>query len=304
MRRARLLAVAILVITVLVLTYFYSTMETTEIATSMNTGPVCQGKSANINQSSPTTTRNRSIHEVLQLGFMQDFSSLQYNLTAVSQNDSFGFGPSYLLDGFSNEGYWYQIGIVWNWSIASVQGSYSPGFHVIYAVWAKNYAIIYPLLVSNGGHGPGLANLTNARNGDLILLSLTFARGNVSMSAYDWNSTSKFNASFDAFGATTLVGGPPSSPFPSNVEVEWYHVQTFFCSNVKVTFSNFNYPLSQGWMCIEEDNAGNSLANRTNIIFGGCFPGTLNYSSNPSLPRSFELGGTVVYSDAYEFVAM
>ena len=107
---------------------------------------------------------------------------------------------------------------------------------------------------------------------NIILLSLTFARGNVSMSAYDWNSTSKFNASFDAFGATTLVGGPPSSPFPSNVEVEWYHVQTFFCSNVKVTFSNFNYPLSQGWMCIEEDNAGNSWQTEPILSLEDAFP--------------------------------
>jgi len=44
-----------------------------------------------------------------QLGttFTQDFSSLAYNVTALAQADADGYGPGYLLNGLTPEGYWY-----------------------------------------------------------------------------------------------------------------------------------------------------------------------------------------------------
>jgi hypothetical protein len=64
-----------------------------------------------------------------QLGmtFCEDFSSLAYNVTAVDQTDPYGYGPAYLLNGLSNEGYWYQVGISYNWPYSGING-YSQGF--------------------------------------------------------------------------------------------------------------------------------------------------------------------------------
>ncbi|MDG6981515.1 MAG: hypothetical protein JRN51_10450, partial [Nitrososphaerota archaeon] len=42
--------------------------------------------------------------------FTQDFSTLAFNVTAVGQVDSNGYGPGYLLNGLTAAGYWYQVG--------------------------------------------------------------------------------------------------------------------------------------------------------------------------------------------------
>jgi hypothetical protein len=49
--------------------------------------------------------------------FGQSFNSLSVNVTAVEQSDGNGYGPSYLLNGVTNDGYWYQVGLSWNWPV-------------------------------------------------------------------------------------------------------------------------------------------------------------------------------------------
>ena len=38
-------------------------------------------------------------------------NSVVYNVTAINQNDSNFNGPAYLVNGYSNDGIWYQLGI-------------------------------------------------------------------------------------------------------------------------------------------------------------------------------------------------
>ncbi len=54
------------------------------------------------------------------------YSQLEFNVTAVAQCDTNGYGPAYLLNGLSNTGYWYQVGINWDWPLQT--GGYIPGF--------------------------------------------------------------------------------------------------------------------------------------------------------------------------------
>src|SRR5580704_12041724 len=49
--------------------------------------------------------------EQLGITFTQDFSSLEYNVSALAQASPDGYGPGYLLNGLTPEGYWYQVGI-------------------------------------------------------------------------------------------------------------------------------------------------------------------------------------------------
>ena len=52
-----------------------------------------------------------------QLGttFTQDASSLAYTVIAVAQTGTDNYGPAYLLNGLGNTGYWYQVGLSYNW---------------------------------------------------------------------------------------------------------------------------------------------------------------------------------------------
>src|SRR5579871_5064841 len=120
--------------------------------------------------------------EQLGLTFTETFSSLAYNVTAVKQADSLGYGPAYLLNGLSNKGYWYQVGVSWDWPF--LDGGYSPGFGFNYEAFSYNGSSIFP---ANSG---GLDNFTGpVAEGDLIQLSLTFSGTNVTMKAFDWNSS-------------------------------------------------------------------------------------------------------------------
>ncbi|MDA4111492.1 MAG: hypothetical protein OK439_03070, partial [Thaumarchaeota archaeon] len=64
--------------------------------------------------------------EQLGLTFTESFSRLSYNVTAVEQQDSYGYGPAYLLNGLTNLGNWYQVGLSWDWPFLG--GGFAPGF--------------------------------------------------------------------------------------------------------------------------------------------------------------------------------
>jgi hypothetical protein len=256
--------------------------------------------------------------EGLSLGLFGNYESLSYNVTAVAQTDSFGYGPAYLVDGYTSSGHWYQVGIAYNWPLLSGSG-YLSGFHFFFQVWQTNGTMsIFP---NNGGGGlVALSSIVDT--GDLVQLSLAFQDGNVSMRAFDWNTSARASVSYSAFGDSQFVGGPPNS-HPTNIQTEWYHVDPYFCSEKRVTFSNFDHPFSSGWLCIAEEIytaniAGTQARNYTSPppngstnytpsngqVFSGCPNYPINYSSNPERTFSYSLGGTIMYSNASEFVTM
>ena len=274
-------------LTVLVLSssaviFYLSVHETVSddvFRTRMKTGSVCSGNiAAPSDNSSPANNASTPLpppnyQEVIELGFYQNFESLDYNVTAIAQNDSYGYGPAYLLDGVSSSGYWYQVGISWHWHFYG--RGYYPGFQFIYQIWAKNETPLYP------GNGAGLSNFsTPVNSGDIVLLSLKFNGGNVVMGFYDWNTSARESISFSAFGSSVFIGGPQRS-LASMLETEWYHTDANFCSNEKVTFSNFQHPISTAWMCISEQNyTGASSGINKPIVFGLC-AGSTTFSFLP-----------------------
>ena len=74
------------------------------------------------NSTFPTTAGKATYDQQVSMIFTQDFQALSYNVTAVSQTDSSGYGPAYLLNGLSDTGYWYQVGLAYNWPLASGNG--------------------------------------------------------------------------------------------------------------------------------------------------------------------------------------
>src|ERR1017187_3147568 len=85
---------------------------------------------------------NANYDEQLGVAFTQNFTSLKYNVTAVEQTDpTLGTGPAYLLNGLSNTGYWYQVGLSWNWSPGTNPGT---GFGVNYEVFDSSGNSIFP----------------------------------------------------------------------------------------------------------------------------------------------------------------
>ncbi|MCS4539658.1 MAG: hypothetical protein HYU03_03090, partial [Thaumarchaeota archaeon] len=208
---------------------------------------------------SPQTVRY-SDQYVLQ--FAKNSTSMQFNVTATAINDTYGFGPAYLVNGLSDAAYWYQLGLAWNW-VDSGGSSFSPGFNLIYQVWGPEDQPVYP---EDGK--VGIQSFSGPVNdGDLVQLSLVFSEGNVVMAAYDWNTTSSSLQSYPARG-THFSGSQGPSYFFSGLMTEWYHVDYEVCTTKTVSFSSNTVALESGWMCINRWSH-TSLAEgvRTQIAF-------------------------------------
>lgn len=130
-------------------------------------------------------------NEQFSLDFANNMTSLSYNVTAIAQNDTYGFGPGYWVNGLTNMNFWYQVGVSWNW----IRGQ---GFRFLYEVWnATSKKSIFP-------HSGGAGELTftkQIRSGDSVLLSLSFTGNEVNMSARDWKSNATVTMAFDSYGA-------------------------------------------------------------------------------------------------------
>ncbi len=219
---------------------------------------------------------------------------MAYNVTAVGQSDSNGYGPAYLLNGLTNNGYWYQVGVSFDWP--NLGGGYAPGFALNYEVFNPSSVSIFP---SEGG---GLGNFSGSvSSGDTVALKLYFSGGNVIMSANDLTSGATASVSYSDKGATTFVGlttPANSNGFFTGLMTEWYHASPYYSNEGKVTFSN-PQALSSAWMWIDEYEP-------SDFSWTGAFSaetsGASSYTSAPSTLQSLTSHGASEASNAYEFV--
>src|SRR3989442_9377493 len=177
--------------------------------------------------------------------FTQNFQALDYTVPAVAQTDSAGYGPAYLLNGLSDTGYWYQVGLAYNWPLASGT-SYDSVFHFIWEVFYPNGTTNNPVL----SRVPD-----NVNQGDTVRLSLSFSSGSVIMNTFDYNSGASSSHPYAAAGGTIFKGSSSSrgTRTPTSLMTEWYHAGSFEPSMKQVTYSEQNVPVSSGWICIGEE---------------------------------------------------
>src|SRR5438309_2742698 len=196
------------------------------------------------NSTFPTTAGKATYDQQVSMIFTQNFQALDYNVTAVAQTDSAGYGPAYLLNGLSDTGYWYQVGLAYNWPLASGR-AYDSGFHFIWEGFAPNGTTNNPVLSRISD---------NVNQGDTIQLSLSFVSGNVVMVASDYNTGASSSHSYTAAKGTTLLGASSAttSRTPTSLMTEWYHPSPSETSMKQVTYSESSVPVSRAWVCIGE----------------------------------------------------
>lgn len=244
---------------------------------------------ANLNPAPPVT-----YDEQMGTTFTQSFTSMHYTVSASEQQDGYGYGTAFILNGLSDMGYWYQVGLVWNWPYAN--GGYDPGFNVAYEVWDSNGFSVYP---SQGG---GLLSFSNSVfQGDTIGLNLYFSSGNVVMSAFDYNTSASAQQAYSADGATSFVGLPnsPASQigYFTGLMTEQYHVNPYYGNEPNQMYSDPSFAISSAWMWAEEFNFNNF----SDTQFASVSNSPVDYSS-PKIPQYFSTNGTTEASDAYFFM--
>jgi len=232
--------------------------------------------------------------------FTQNFISMAYNVTAVVQSDpTSGSGPAYLLNGLSDKGYWYQVGLSWNWNPGNSPGT---GFNFVYEVFDPLGNSIYPT-----AGGAGLQFFSGPVNaGDTVLLNLYFSSAyGVAMFAKDYNTGATSSQTYGAQGASQFVGSPLSTAnsqgFFTGLMTEWYHSSAFYGNVAPVVYSNPRYSLSSAWMWIDEFSCPNiSCSNRTRLFFDYT-PSPVQYAV-PSQLHGFSSHGATEFSSAFELI--
>jgi hypothetical protein len=189
--------------------------------------------------------------EQVGVTFTQNFSKLAFNVTAVAFTDPNGVGPGYLVNGLTDHGYWYQVGLSYNWPLTV--GGFNPGFSMNYEVFDDTGVSVDP---SNGGGGLKPFNgLVNA--GDTVLLSLSFALGSVVMRAMDLQTGAASSHSYSAQGSI-FVGLQSSLSsrlgFFTGLMTEQYHSSKYYGTGVPVTYNETGVILSSAWMWMDEWN--------------------------------------------------
>jgi len=230
-----------------------------------------------------------------QLGttFTQDFGSLAYNVTALAQADANGYGPGYLLNGLTPEGYWYQVGVSYHWPDSD--GSHDPGFGFSYEVYGSDGKSVYP------SKGAGLSSFSGVVNsGDSVLLSLTFTGSTVQMLAQDRNTGASAEAIYSSEGASAFVGDAfapvDSHGFFTGLMTEWYHAAAYYGNQGQVTYANGAVSLSSAWMWIDEFDSSTTAP----ALFNNQTQAPVTFADDQVYP--FAADGATMYISAHEFV--
>jgi len=236
-----------------------------------------------------------------QVGFTltQDMVGLSYNVTAIKQTDiASGFGPAYLLNGLTTSGYWYQVGLSWNWDPGNVPGT---GFNMVFEVFNSRGDSIFPL--TGGGGVDTFSGPVN--QGDVVLLALAFSDGKVTMSAFDWNTGSSASEKYNAQGATTFVGLPgsiaDSNGFFSGLMTEWYHSSKYLGNENEVIYSNTQMIVASAWMWADEFGCSNTQCNNASILFSDNTSSPIPFT-NPNELHEFASNGTSEFSNAFDVI--
>ncbi len=233
--------------------------------------------------------------EQLGVTFTQSLTSIEYNVTAMPQTDpGLGTGPAYLVNGLSDMGYWYQVGVSWDWAPGDNPGT---GLAMSYEVFDPQGNSVFPA----DGQG-GLQAFSGPVNpGDVVLLDLYFSgpSGDVVMRAYDTSTGASASATYPSMGASYFVGLQGSvanrEGFFTGLMTEWYHGLPYFADEAPAVYSDSGGGLTSAWMWMDEFNASDYAP-----VFA--YNTTSPVSLGTGALRALSYNGTTEYAGASELV--
>ena len=291
-------AAALVVVALLVFVTFSAFVPVTSSTTSQ--GPLVNCPT-NTGSRSPVSEPNPNYDVQEIMIFTQSYSQLEFNVTAIAQCDANGYGPSYLLNGLTNTGYWYQVGLDWNWPLQS--GGYLSGFGFVSEGWAPGGLTRSPSSTPFSG---------TVNQNDTVQLSLTFSGGSLTASARDLNTSASASTSYPTNRANTFVGLQAQESrnrfsfatrgYFTGLMTEWYHVSASGQGQgMGVTYSEAVEPIASAVLGIGEWNF--TASNPTSVFSGVANGGSpLDFSGQPTRLQQFSYNGLVISADAYEFL--
>ena len=289
---------AVLIVAMLVTVSLFALFPSTGHAISIS--PIA-GCPPNPDPSATVSAPNTDYDVQEVMAFTQSYSQLAFNVTAVAQCDANGYGPAYLLNGLSNTGYWYQVGINWDWPLQS--GGYVSGFGFVSEDWA-------PGGLSRTPTSTPFSGTVNQNN--TIELSLQFSGGSVIASAKDLNTNASASITYPANRANDFVGLEAQQSrlrfsfstrgYFTGLMTEWYHVSPNSSGPGQgVVYSETVNPVTSATVGVGEWNftASGPVSVFSSVANDG---NPIDLVAQPNQLQQFTLNGFVLSADAFEFV--
>jgi hypothetical protein len=187
------------------------------------------------------------------LTFTSNTPILSYTVPAIEQQDGTGAGPAYLINGYTSNGYWYQVGLAYNWSL--LLGGHLNGFYFLTAVFGPSGTSLFHAKV------PATLN-----PGDSVTVSMYIKNGNVIMSLNDPTTNAQQTWQYSAYGATNFTGSPSATStgvgYFTGLMTEWHHTQPYtgsvgFRNTAPVSYRpSSTWPSGPVWQWAQESRAG------------------------------------------------
>lgn len=187
-----------------------------------------------------SNANNVTLDQQLGLVFYNTSNVIAYNITAIAQASPNGTGPAYLINGLTNTGKWYQLGLAYNWS------SYYPGFSV-------ELSLANPTNSSSLNESAEAENcsgidysypfqwISNVNPNDKVLLELSLSNGTVNAYVKDWSTGAHADATFSDPGATQFVGGVDDNGFFTGLMTEEYRNTSYARSQEEVVYQPYQH---------------------------------------------------------------
>jgi hypothetical protein len=200
-------------------------------STPINITPATQGQHPEVSY------HTSDYDEQLFTFFDQNFYSMAYTVTAQSQIDN-GTGPAFLVNGVTNEGYWYQVGLGYDWPSSCAYGSNC--YKLIYEIWNNKGPISCNCSGIAKFNGP-------VHTGDKVLINLLIYHNAsiVAMSAYDLNTTASAQTLYKAYGSE-FVYNYTSNGYFTGLMTEWYHPAPYYGGSATELYAPYQIPSNAG----------------------------------------------------------
>ncbi|WP_338604202.1 hypothetical protein V6M85_05905 [Sulfolobus tengchongensis] len=163
----------------------------------------------------------------MMLNLYPTTTSLVAYVNVVAQASNSGYGPAYLLNAITNNCWWYQVGVAYNWPYTN--GSFNPGFHMIYMVWnSSGDPVIGPVLLNFNGP---------VNSGDQVTLKIYLSNGNIVLCAHDDYTRAEASVSINANGASSIVTSLNlRHGYITGLMTEWYHLRPYYGGETGVIY--------------------------------------------------------------------
>lgn len=146
-------------------------------------------------------------------------SRLTTTVLVSSSQDSEGYGPAYLLNGVSDAGYWYQLGLAFHWGAGN---GYATGAQLLTAVFSPNNPYV-PVYQWDQG--------VDVRSGDQVTLSMTVLPDCMSLALTDSSTHVGLVENYSLEGSDHFSSAQPQSTpigFFCGLMTEWWHVDPYY----------------------------------------------------------------------------